>query len=39
MDCTNCKWRNPNTCKACKQDAKIKDLDQERIIIWYGGNQ
>ena len=40
MDCTKCKWKHPNTCKACKQDEKqVMRLDEERIVTWYGGKQ
>lgn len=34
-NCTECKWKHPDTCKICKQDEKAVGLDEERIITWY----
>jgi len=46
MDCNNCNWKNPDTCKACKARSKVlfvgkaKDMTKEEITkSWYYGRK
>ena len=34
MDCERCKWKNPDTCKACKARPK-----EEITKSWYYGRK
>jgi hypothetical protein len=27
LDCKNCKWVNPDTCRQCKREQKSKELN------------
>ena len=29
LDCSKCKWSNPETCRICKAEQKEKELEQK----------
>ncbi len=30
MDCKDCKWKHPETCKACKNEELEEQLEKQR---------